>query len=174
MNKKNASFLFSVGSKFSFIIDQRYYKGTHFVWCTTEFDRKGQPITSNPMSICKRYLEQILTGDRHTVEIKKNIAGIIRGAQEKLDEGIINNEQFDEICSLANLTRYEDFFPIIYIIDKKKVGKERCIEIEKEKRASDDSIEFLITNLSAGEYDTIDLQKLLSDMIDAVDEKAGE
>lgn len=167
-------FLFSIGTLFSYRIDRRYYGNVHYVWCTTRFNDKKQPITSRPQSICKRFLEQVVSGDRHTKEIEDNKAGILRGAQAKLEAGVIDNDQYNEICQLVNLARYEDFFPVLYIIDGKKVGSARCKEVDKKDRASDTSIEYKIFDLIEGEYELIDFKSLFYDYLDAVDKKAGK
>lgn len=167
-------FLFSIGTWFSYRINQIYYGDVHYVWCTTCFNDKNQPITSNPRSICKRFLDQIVSGDRHTKEIEENKAGILRGAQAKLDAGVINNVQYKEICQLVNLARYEDFFPVLYVINGRKVGNIRCVEVARKDRASDTAKEFRIFDLSKGEYELIDFKNLLSDYMAAIDKKAGE
>ena len=66
-------FLYSVGTELAYKIAKRYYNNIHYVWCTTEFNSLKQPPTSNPATICKRYLEQITTGDRHTKEIENKV-----------------------------------------------------------------------------------------------------
>jgi len=167
-------FLFSAGSAFSYKINKIYYNDSHFVWCTVHFNRKGQPVTSNPFSICKRFIEQISTGDRHTEEISNNKAGVLKGAQKKLDEGTISEAQFIEICQLVNLSRYEDYFPVIYVIDGKKISDDRLLEVNTEDKASDSSSEYKIVDLKSNEFELIDLHKMFVDFIDVADKKAGE
>ena len=171
---ENTPFLFSIGTSFAYKINHMYYDNVHYVWCTTHFDDKKQPVTSRPQSICKRFFDQVVTGDRHTREIADNKAGILRGAQAKLEAGVINDEQYDEICQLVNLAHYEDFFPVLYIIDGRKVGNARCKEVDKKDRASDTSIEYKIFDLTEGEYELVDFKSLLSDYLNAVDKKAGK
>ena len=89
LDVKNNPFLYSVGTQLAYKIAKRYYKNIHYVWCTTEFNSSKQQPTSNPATICKRYLEQITTGDRHTKEIENNIAGILNVAKAKLYGGVI-------------------------------------------------------------------------------------
>lgn len=93
-------------------------------------------------------IEQVISGDRHTNEIDANKAGILRGAQVKLNAGVINKEQHDEISQLVNCAEYADFFPVLYIIDARKVGVTRCIEVDTQDKASDTSVEYRISDLS--------------------------
>lgn len=175
MSKKvEESYLFSVGTRFSKKINEIFYKNKHYVWCTTLYDCDKQPITSNPKSICKRLLEVIHTKDRHAVEIENNIAGVLRGAQAKLDKGEIDEDQFKLIGQFINLAEYDSFFPIIYIIDVNKVGEDRCKEVPLEERASDCSIEYKIEDLSEGEFQVIDIKALVEKFISNEYKRVGE
>ena len=170
----NIAILFSVGTQFARRINEYYYNDIHYVWCSSNYNDKKQAATSNPKTICKRLLDIVLTTDRHAVELNDNKAGILRGAQTKLEQGVINENQFNEICQLVNLARYEDFLPIIYIIDYNKVGSKRCTIVPIKERASDASVEYLITNLSKDEFQIIEIKDLLNNIVDIKDIKVGE
>lgn len=103
LNTRKFPYLFSVGTQLAYKINKKYYGDVHYVWCTTEFNSKKQPPTSNPATICKRLLEQISTGDRHTHEIKANQDGILRGANEHMNRGTITSALRDEIRVLLLL-----------------------------------------------------------------------
>lgn len=172
-NIDDASLLYSVGTKLAYKINNRYYKGIHYVWVTDSFNSKDQPPTSNPCTIIKRYLEQISSGDRHAIEINNNKAGILRGAKAKLDAGIITKTQYKEIGSLVSCADYRAFFPILYIMETPKVlGK--CKAVPVEERASDDSFEYKITDLANGEYQVIDFESVFSDLMRIADKKVGD
>lgn len=156
--------LYSAGTLLAYKIAERYYK-RHFVWCTTKFNSRTQPITSNPQTICRRYLEQILTSDRHTVEIDKNIVGILTGARINLENSIINEDQYNKIKNMVACAEYESFFPVIYIIYTERV-KHKCIKIGKEDCASDISIEYKIESLEDGEFSIISLYDILYGLIE--------
>lgn len=173
LNIKKNPLLYSAGTSLAYKIAKRYYSNIHFVWCTTEFDSSIQPPTSNPASICKRYLEQIVSGDRHTIEIKNNIAGILRGAKVKLDNGVITKKEYNEIRSIVSVAKYEAFLPVLFIIESKKV-KDKYIEVEISNRASDKSIEYKIEELKDGEYRVIQFDSFLSGVINVVDKKVGD
>lgn len=95
--KLNDFLLYSTGTALAYRIAKEYYQNVHFVWCTEAFDAALQPGTSNPRTLCTRYLEQITKSDGHAVEIDQNKAGILRGAEEKLKQGIITKAQKKEI-----------------------------------------------------------------------------
>lgn len=166
-------FLYSVGTQLAYKIAKRYYKNIHYVWCTTAFNSSKQPPTSNPATICKRYLEQITTGDRHTKEIENNITGILKGAKAKLDSGVISEKEYNEIRSIVSVAEYEAFFPILYIVESKKV-KNRYKEVSVGERASDDAVEYKIEELRENEFEIVAFKDLLNDVVTIVDKKVGE
>ena len=170
---KNNPFLYSVGTQLAYKIAKRYYKNIHYVWCTTEFNSSKQPPTSNPATICKRYLEQITTGDRHTKEIENNIAGILKGAKAKLNRGVISKKEYNEIRSIVSAAEYEAFFPILYIVESKKI-KDRYVEVVVEERASDDAVEYKIEDLKENEFEIISFKDILSGIVNIADKKVGE
>lgn len=172
-NIDKAPLLFSVGTKLSYRINNRFYNGVHYVWVADSFNSKDQPPTSNPCTIIKRYLEQILWGDRHATEIYNNKAGILRGAKAKLDAGIITKNQFKQIGTLVSCADYRAFFPVLYIIETQAV-RSKCEAVPVEDRASDDSFEYKITNLENGEYHILDFESVLSDLFSITDKKVGE
>ena len=173
MDIEKNSFLYSVGTQLAYKIAKRYYKNIHYVWCTTEFDSLKQPPTSNPATICRRYLEQIVTGDRHTKEIENNIAGILKGAKAKLSSGVISKKEYNEIRSIVSVAEYEAFFPILYIVDSKKV-KDRCVKVLLQERASDDAVEYKIEDLREDEFEIILFKDILSGVVKIVDKKVGK
>lgn len=165
--------LYSVGTKLAYRINKRYYKDVHYVWCADSFNSKDQPPTSNPCTIIKRYLEQISSGDRHTKEIDNNVAGILKGAKAKLDAGVINKKQYNAIRKIVSSSDYRAFFPVLYIIETSKV-RHKCEAVPIKDRASDESFEYKIASLEEGEYQIIDFESVLSDLIPIADKGVGE
>lgn len=173
LDVRKKPFLYSVGTQLAYKIEKRYYGNIHYVWCTTEFNSSKQPPTSNPATICKRYLEQITTGDRHAKEIETNIAGILKGARAKLNQGVISKKEYNEIRSIVAAAEYEAFFPILYIVESKKV-KDRYVEVVVGERACDDAVEYRIEDLKENEFEVISVKDILSNVVNAVDKKVGE
>ncbi len=176
IDRKKTPILFSVGSFFAYKIAKRYYNNVHYVWCACEFDSKTQPHTSNPKTICSAFLRAIKSGDRHDELIYNNKSGIIRGADAKLAAGVINEKQHREICQLVALADYDAFFPVVYVIPLEVFDDidARCYEVPMEKRASDASQEYIISDLKSTEFTLIDMKSVLGDMFDVVDKKAGD
>ncbi len=164
--------IYSVATLISYEISSRYYHNVHYVWCTTSLNDLKQPPTSRPNTISKRLLEIVTTGDRHATEIKNNKLGILKGANIKLLSNVIDNAIFDEISSYVAHSRYEAFFPVLYIIYTDKI-KHKCVEVDKEERASDESIEYIIESLEEGDFDILSYKDILKDVVSAADRKAG-
>ncbi len=149
-----------MGTFLAYRIDEQYYRNVHYVWCTNKFHSDLQPGTSDPQTIGNTFLHDIKTGEQYSKAIMYNKAGILRGAEAKLKCKIINESEYKEICEIVNCATYSDFFPVLYIINSTKV-KKKCEPVKKEKRASDNSIEYLISNLTDGEFEIIDFRELL-------------
>lgn len=172
LNVQKHPILYSASTHMAYKIAKRYYRDIHYVWCTTDFNSPSQPPTSNPATICKRYLEQIVLGDRHATEVETNIAGILRGAKAKLNAGVISDAQYQEIGQIVSLSEYKDFFPVVYVIQSNKV-KSRCLEVLPIDRASDTSVEYKVEDLKHDEFQIISFADVLSGITRAADKKVG-
>ena len=71
---KPANFLlFSTGTALAYNIAKDYYGNVHYVWCTEAFDATLQPGTSNPRTLCARYLDQILKKEKPNLKTLKQV-----------------------------------------------------------------------------------------------------
>lgn len=172
-NISKESILYSAGTVLAYKIAKRYYKNTHFVWCTNRFHSVNQPPTSDPQTICNTYLRHALSGDRHSHAITDNIAGILRGADAKLHDGVIDKKTYDLICQMVICADYEGFLPVLFIIDAKKVGN-RCKTVDSAECANDESVEYNITDLSGDEFEIISFKDILYGAVNIYDRRAGE
>lgn len=161
---KGRPLLYSTGTDLAYRIAKKYYNDIHYVWCTTSFDASLQPGTSNPRTLCNRYLDQIIRGDNHAFEIENNKAGILRGAKHKLDTNIINRRQFREIRTIVNCAEMKDFSPVIFLIHKIS-AKNRSIKVPQEEAANDVSVEYRIIDLQRDEFELIRLKTILGGIV---------
>ncbi len=170
---KSTDLLYSTGTLLAYKISERYYRQTHFVWCTSSFDTPAQPGTSNPRTLCTRYLEQVMREDRHAEEINRNKVGILKGAHVKFSGGSILEKDYQEICSIVACAEYESFLPVIYII-KWQLVKKRCQLVHPGEAASDCSVEYIISDLRHGEFDLISVKDILGGAVGITRKRAGE
>lgn len=165
----NSPILYSTITELAYNIAVRYYNDVHFVWCTTAFDSITQPGTSNPKTLCCRYIEQIYRHDRHAFEVNNNKAGILRGATNKLNNNIITQSQYDEICMRVKMAEPNMFIPIVLLINLNKV-RNKCIPARQDESASIYSVEYKIESLYRDEFQAIFLKPILSTIIECPDE----
>lgn len=168
-NKPKDLLLYSTNTELAYKIAKEYYNGTFFVWCTDAFDAALQPGTSNPRTLCSRYLDQILKNDRHAVEINNNKAGILKGASEKLKQGVITQEQYNEISVRVAYAEKEAFYPIVFLIDRRAV-RGRLDVVETKDAASAHSVEYIIKDLKWNEFEMIKMKDILAGVINPVDD----
>lgn len=160
IKKPKQMLLYSTCTELAYRIAKQYYNDIHYVWCTEAFDAAVQPGTSNPRTLCNRYLEQIIKNDRHATEINNNKVGILKGATAKLKEGTITTQQYEEIKNRVAYAEMTEFYPVIYLIDKKAVNK-RLIIVDKSDAASNNSIEYILDDLQGNEFEIIRLKDIL-------------
>ena len=113
-----------------------------------------------------------MLGDRHAKELDTNIAGILRGAQAKLNAGVISPGDHKEIREIVSLAEYKDFFPVVYIIRSSKV-RLKCLEVLPIDRASDRSVEYKVEELKEGEFQVISFADILGGVVQVADKKVG-
>ncbi len=157
--------LYSVNTYLAFMINERYYEGKHYTWCSEVFDARanGQrgryasiPPTSNPYEIYHNLYEEVRRGDRHSAKIEANRNGILRGADTKLQAGIINESQFNEIREVVKSVEISDFRPILYVIPYSNVAGD-VREATVEERAHPLSLELIIESLNRSHFDPIEV-----------------
>lgn len=161
--------LYSTNTELAYKIAREYYNNIFYVWCTDAFDAALQPGTSNPRTLCSRYLDQILKCDRHAVEIEQNKAGILKGASEKLKQGIITDKQHEEISARVAYAEMTEFYPIVFLIDRRSV-RERLEIVEPKDAASNHSVEYILKDLKWNEFEIIRFKDVLAGVISPVED----
>lgn len=156
-------YLFSTVMKISYNIEKNYYDNIHFAWCSPELDMLGQPGTSNPLSIAKRYLKAAHTGDSHEEFYEAKFAKMLAIAQARKNNNKITSYQFDCICKKIAAASYADVVPILLIIDWNKVKKR--VHKETVCRASLYSIEYIIDDLREDEFRAIDIEAIVNEQL---------
>jgi hypothetical protein len=163
-------FLYSMVTFLAYNIELQFYNDVHYVWCSDKYHNESQPAMSDPQTRGNIFLRAVKTGDRHSNAIKENIVGILRGARARYEDGTINKSEYKIIRERVNCASYEDFFPVLFIIKSAAVTT-KCIEVASNNRASDNSVEYLITNLNQGEFEIITFKDLLNGIINASNHK---
>ncbi len=158
--------LYSVNTYLAYAINERYYGRVHYVWCSEVFDAHthsalgryaNTPPTSNPRDIYRNLYEEVKRGDRHSAKIQENRRRILRGAERKLEAGIITPEQFNEIEQIVVSVELSEFRPVLYLIPYHNVaGSVR--EATVAERAHPLSLEYIIEALDRQHFDPIEVR----------------
>lgn len=155
--------LYSTNTWLGYIISQKYYGGVHYIWCTPDFYTNNQsgidtttPPTSTPYEILISLREEVRRGDRHSAKIKENKIGLLRGASFKKGQGVITQEQEDEISQIINNAEIRDFRPLLFVIPYEQT-KHLIRAVPIADRAHPLSIEYVIEDLPRNLFDVIEL-----------------
>lgn len=165
--------LYSVNTALAYRINSNYYRGIHYVWCTTTFHSQTQPSTSDPQAIANRWLQILSTRDRHAKEFNGNKVGILKGAEVKFNSGVINEYDYELIRQMVDIARYSDFYPALYLIHSDKVIF-RCNEVPVVDKASDSSEEYRIDDLSESEFDVVEFKEINYNVVTVSEQVVGD
>lgn len=154
-------FLYSTTTKLAHDIDNFYYNRKHYVWVALYVDNLDvQAASSNPLTIAADFAKGIVTVDRHNEKILGNIVGVRNGVQYMFESKKIDRKAKKAITAMLQNARFEDFYPMIYIIDTKKVNS-RIVPVPPKEGARASSPEYKIFDLQEGEYELIDLSEII-------------
>ena len=154
--------LYSTSTWLAYSVAEQYYGGIHFAWCSPVYDGRlaavhvNIPPSASPAAIYRVMLEDSRRGDRHSNAIDQNKEGINRGARARRSQGLIGDEEVEEIRSSVERTECRDFRPVLYIIPYDQV-KDSVIRVPAAERAHPMSVEYRIETLPRGSFDMIEL-----------------
>lgn len=152
--KKSNCFLYSVNSYLAHWINENFYQGIHYVWCTPLFNCENNPPSSNPKEIYNSLIEDVKRQDKHSDKIRKNKLGLLKGTEKMFELGIITQKERDDILLIIREASINKFSPLLYIIDLNQAGK-KFNPVPREERANILSDEYIIKNLYTDEFDVI-------------------
>ena len=155
--------LYSTNTWLAYAVSQRYYGEEHYVWCSPYFNsfsvppsEQTVPPSSLPGSIYAQLHDEVSARERHSDKIKRNKAGIRRGANYKEQTGVITGGQKLEIYAVVAKAEAADFRPLIYVIPFARVA-ESVTEVPVVERAHPLSRECRISRLHRRDFDVIDV-----------------
>jgi hypothetical protein len=152
--------LYSTNTWLAYSINERYYSGRHFVWCSPFFTADLAPLSvssppsSTPADICCCLIDDIRRGDRHSAKIASVRAGIRRGAKARRETGLITEQERLEIEDVVAVTGLDDFRPLLYVIPFHRVAA-TLGRVPPAERAHPCGDEFLLGDLQRGDFDVL-------------------
>jgi len=150
-------FFYSVNTDLAHYINEKFYNGLHYIWCTDCFNKRGNPPSSNPRELYIAYRSDVSRGDTHSEKISKNKLGLLKGAKIMRDNGKITEKEFEEIKFIVGKADMRYFEPLLYIIDKSRV-KDKVKTVPRNERANPMSDEYKIADLCTNEFDVISFE----------------
>lgn len=155
-------FLYSTNVFMKFLIQERYQKGKHYVWCSEYFDPTkhgsyggayGIPASSSPAGLYLRYKQD--RGDTHSYLINEQKAGIKKRAIDWFQEGQITQADLEDIIFMVDKNREDDWRPVIYVIHRGLV--EPRLKQAPAKKSAGTGLEYIIEDLARHEFDMIEV-----------------
>jgi hypothetical protein len=161
----NPPILYSTNTWLAYNINEHYYHGQHYVWCSRYFDAKSLPAhryslppTSSPSEIYNDLEKAVVNGDLHNSKIQANKIGILNGAAVKRLAGLISAEQQREIAEVVGAAQILDFRPLLYVIPISLVA-DSIKDVPISGRAHPLALEVVIECLSGTCFDVIELPR---------------
>jgi hypothetical protein len=143
----------------------RFYGGMHYIWCSPVFSVRNYsaflatpPPTSCPSDIYHGLADDVRRRDAHSAKIAENRSGLITGAKEKLNAGVITDDEFAQIEEIATSAESAEFRPLLYLIPFQGVSH-LLKEVPVSKRAHPLSEEYIIEALHTELFDVIELER---------------
>ena len=112
------------------------------------------------MTIASDFAKGIVTQDTHNEKIVGNIAGVLNGVNYMYRAKKISSKTRKSIIARLNSATFDDFYPMFYVIDTKKVNA-RIVPVPAKEGARASSPEYKIFDLQDGEFELIDLSEIV-------------
>jgi hypothetical protein len=157
--------LFSTNPLIKLLIQERYRKDEHYVWCSESFDSNKQPgysaaslvpPSSNPSSIYRELREGCQKGEKHSTKIRDARGTLKALAVTWHDNGEISSQDKEEIIMLADDPDLTYWRPLVYVIPRNLV-QARLKPVHLQQRASF-GLEFIVEDLKRNEFDIIEFE----------------
>jgi hypothetical protein len=150
--------LYSTNTWLAYSISERYYGRKHWVWCGCEFCPSAEsptPPSSSPIEIYRRLLSDVRKGDRHSLSVRKNVTGLLRGVSAKRKSGEISDREEHAIKVILRSAQVQDFRPLIYVIPHLLVS-DALEEVPVRDRAHPLSEEYILPALRRDAFDVLE------------------
>ena len=155
--------LYSTNTWLAYDIAELFFGGEHYVWCTPHFSPRSAPPyasvppTSCPSALYRSLAAEVRAGDRHSLKIRDNRTGILRGVEARRQDGMIDERDLEEIKEMVKGASVADFRPLLYVIPHDRVAP--LVErVPVTDRAHPLAEEFVISRLPRTSFDVIDFE----------------
>jgi hypothetical protein len=152
--------LYSTMTFLAYNINQTYYGGLHYMWCTPYFGSDYNsptfmvPESSSPLAIYNRLKNEIASGDRHDSLAETKRIGVSRGVDVMLKRGKITHEEAGEIHAICQLAEREDFRPLLCVLPRIEVAP-YSQTVDVKAKAHPLSKEYIVADVPSSAFDVI-------------------
>jgi len=156
--------LYSTNPFIKLLIQERFRKDIHFVWCSETFDSTKHPAysgasltapSSDPCAIYRLLAEDCKRADKHSAKIISTRSSLVSLSSKWRQAGEITSEEEEEIVYMANLSDQVLWRPLVYVIPRALVAP-RLKLVPPSERAST-GVEYTIANLARNEFDIVEI-----------------
>lgn len=157
-------FLYSTNVYLKLLIQEKYRKDLHYVWCSDCFDSAKLPgysmgsflpASSNPADIYRDIKLNFQRTDNHNAKIQEQKASFKSLAVKWQQAGEITKLEEQEIVYLTDTAPANAWRPLIYVISRSLV-EPRLQVVPISQRASM-AEEFIIPDLARFEFDLVEI-----------------
>ena len=157
-------FLYSTHTFLKQHICLRYRSDLHYVWCSEDFDSAKVaayapgsllPPSSNPASIYRNLVADVVRGDMHSDKIRSQQASLIKLAIQWEAKGEISRQDKVDIAYMVKNAPISNWRPLIFVIHRAAVqSRLQLVPMNKRAGLAD---EFIIPDLHRSEFDMIEI-----------------
>jgi hypothetical protein len=160
-----AHVLYSTNVFLKHVIQERFRRDLHWVWCSDVFDPTTSsrysasshiPPSSSPAEIYRTLKADVNRGDLHSAKIKEQRANFCRLAVRWLKSGEITEDDKNTIVYWAKAADLQLWRPVIYVIPTAPILS-RLQVVPAKHRAGLLGMEYVISDLRRSEFDLIEI-----------------
>jgi hypothetical protein len=150
-----SNFLYSTNPAFSHDLAEKYLDKKHFVWCSDDFEPLGAP-SSSPKEIYRGLLNDCEYEDTHSHLINNYKKTFRRLASSWLSNGIITDQDKEDILAMVNSTSWKIWRPQLYIISRSKIVPSSRLHLVPPAERAARGDEWQIKDLDSSEFEILE------------------
>lgn len=159
-----APILYSTNTYLKLLIQERFRKDSHYVWCSDCFDSSKTAAygsaalaapSSDPYKIYHQLKADCSRSDKHSTKISEQKLSLVKLASDWKAAGEITDAEAAEIVYLTEAADYSHWRPLLYVISYERVLS-RVQVVPIQNRASL-GMEYIIPDLKRHEFDIVEI-----------------
>jgi hypothetical protein len=155
--------LYSTNPFLKFYLQEQYYGGVHWVWCSESFDSAvlekytagaNVPPSSNPADLYRSLRDAVRRKDTHDQKIQAQKATYLTLAVEYERAGKITAQSLEDITYRVTNASFDDWRPLLYLVPRTPLGGR--VKPVPASQCAGLGPEFTVTDLQRTEFDVIE------------------